>query len=63
MWKDQYQVFMRHGDNGEYDLQASDMTIANATLFIKAYFEESYNDDELRFEIRRQPMTKDDDNA
>lgn len=52
---------MRHGDNGEYDLRASDMTIGDATLFIKAYFEESYCDEELRFEIRRQPMPKEGD--
>lgn len=58
MWEDQYQVFMRHGDDDEYDLRASDMTIADAILFIKAYFEESYNDEELRFEIRRQPLAK-----
>lgn len=55
MWEDQYQVYIRHGD-GEYDLRASDMTIADAVLFVKAYFGEAYNDQELRFEIRRQPM-------
>lgn len=54
MWEDQYQVYRRWGD-GEYDLRASDMTIEDAVLFIKAYFQESYNDQELRFEIRRQP--------
>lgn len=35
---------------------ASDMTIEDAALFVKAIFQESYNDQELRFEIRRQPM-------
>ena len=55
MWEDQYQVYRRYGD-GEYDLRASDMTIEDAVLFVKAYFQESYNDQELRFEIRRQPM-------
>lgn len=55
MWEDQYQVYRRFGD-GEYDLRASDMTIEDAVLFIKAYFQDSYNDQELRFEIRRQPM-------
>jgi len=55
MWEDQYQVYRRWGD-GEYDLRASDMTIEDAVLFVKAYFQESYNDQELRFEIRRQPM-------
>ena len=55
MWEDQYQVYRRHGD-GEYDLRASDMTIEDAALFVKAVFQESYNDQELRFEIRRQPI-------
>lgn len=55
MWEDQFQVFRRHGDS-VYDLRASDMTIADAVLFVKALFEESYNDPDLRFEIRRQPM-------
>ena len=55
MWEDQYQVYRRHGD-GEYDLRASDMTIDDAVLFVKAYFQDSYNDEELRFEIRRQLM-------
>lgn len=55
MWEDQYQVYRRWGD-GEYDLRASDMTIEDAVLFVKAYFQESYNDQELRFEIRRQSM-------
>ena len=55
MWEDQYQVYLRHGDS-EYDLRASDMTIEDAVLFVKAVFQESYNDQELRFEIRRQPI-------
>ena len=55
MWEDQYQVYRRWSD-GEYDLRASDMTIEDAVLFVKAYFQESYNDQELRFEIRRQPI-------
>ncbi len=55
MWEDQYQVYRRYGD-GEYDLRASDMTIEDAVLFVKSVFQESYNDQELRFEIRRQPM-------
>lgn len=61
MWEDQYQVYRRWGD-GKYDLRASDMTIEDAVLFIKAYFQESYNDQELRFEIRRQPIEYDEDN-
>lgn len=55
MWEDQYQVYCRHGD-GDYDLRASDMTIADAVLFVKAYFEEAYADQDVRFEIRRQPI-------
>ncbi len=61
MWEDQYQVYRRWGD-GEYDLRASDMTIEDAVLFIKAYFQESFNDQELRFEIRRQPIEHEEDN-
>ena len=55
MWEDQYQVYRRYGD-GEYDLRASDMTIEDAVLFVKSVFQESYNDQELRFEIRRQQI-------
>lgn len=57
MWEDQYQVYRRYGDSG-YDLRASDMTIDDAILFIKAVFEASWNDPDLRFEIRRQPKEK-----
>lgn len=55
MWEDQYQVYRRYGD-GEFDLRASDMTIDDAILFIRAMFQENYNENNLRFEIRRQPM-------
>lgn len=55
MWEDQYQVYRRHGD-GEYDLRASDMTIDDAVLFVQAYFQSAYNDQDVRFEIRRQPI-------
>ena len=55
MWEDLYQVYRRYGD-GEYDLRASDMTIDDAVLFVKTVFAESFNEDTLRFEIRRQPM-------
>ena len=61
MWEDQYQVYRRYGD-GKYDLRASDMTIDDAILFVKAVFQEKFNEDDLRFEIRRQPMEADDDN-
>lgn len=59
MWEDQYQVYRRYGDN-DYDLRASDMTIDDAVLFIKAVFQESYSVPDLRFEIRRQPVEDDD---
>lgn len=55
MWEDIYQVYRRYRD-GEYDLRASDMTIDDAVLFVKTVFAESFNEDTLRFEIRRQPM-------
>ena len=51
MWEDQYQVYRRHGD-GEYDLRASDMTIDDAVLFVQAYFQSAFNDQDLRFEIQ-----------
>lgn len=56
MWEDIYQVYRRYGD-GEYELRASDMTIDDAVLFVKTVFAESFNEDTLRFEIRRQQMT------
>ncbi len=54
MWEDQYQVYRRYGD-GKFELRASDMTIDDATLFIRAVFGEAFNESDLRFEIRRQP--------
>lgn len=54
MREDLYQVYRRYGDR-TFDLRASDMTIDDAILFIKAVFQESYMEQNLRFEIRRQP--------
>lgn len=54
MWEDQYQVYKRYGDE-KFDLRASDMTIDDAILFIKALFQEAYTEAKLRIEIRRQP--------
>lgn len=54
-WEDQVQVYRRYGD-GDYDLRASDMTIGDATLFVKAYLEEHFMEQDVRFEIRRQPI-------
>ncbi len=55
MWEDLYQVYRRYGDN-QFDLRASNMTLEDALLFIKAVFLEDYTETDLRFEIRRQPM-------
>ena len=56
MWEDVYQVFLRIGEK-RVDLLASDMTIDNAVLFVKAWFQEYYNDTDTSIEIRRQPIT------
>jgi hypothetical protein len=55
MWEDIFQVYRRVGEN-YVDLLASDMTLDNAVIFMKAWLEENYNDQETRLEIRRQPM-------
>jgi hypothetical protein len=55
MWEDIFQVYRRIGDN-YIDLLASDMTIDNAVLFIKAWIQENYNDQKTSIEIRHQPM-------
>lgn len=55
MWEEIYQVYRRIGDKC-VDIMASDMTIDNAVLFIKAWMQENYNDQESSIEIRRQPM-------
>lgn len=60
MWEDQYQVYRRFGD-GDYELRASDMTIDDAVLFVKAYFQDAFNESEVRFEIRRQPIKPEED--
>lgn len=60
MWEDLYRVYRRFGDN-QFDLRASNMTLEDALLFIKAVFEENYNETDLRFEIRRQPMEDSDE--
>ena len=55
MWEDIYQVFRKIGKDYE-DLMASDMTLDNAVLFVKSWFQENYNDQDTSIEIRRQPM-------
>lgn len=60
MFEERFQVYERHGD-GVFDLLASDMRIDAAILFIKALFQEAYNEAKLRIEIRRQPKEENDD--
>lgn len=55
MLEDIYQVYMKIGRDYE-NLMASDMTINNAVLFVKCWFQENYNDHETSIEIRHQPM-------
>ena len=55
MWEDIFQVYRKVGKDYE-DLMASDMTIDNAILFIRSWFQDNYNDQITSIEIRRQPM-------
>lgn len=55
MWEDVFQVYRHIGEN-YVDLLASDMSIDNAVLFVKAWMTENYNDTETSIEIKRQPM-------
>lgn len=60
MWEDVFQVYLRIGN--EYtELVASDMSLRNALLFIRAWMEENYNDQKTSMEIRRQPMKEGDE--
>lgn len=54
MWEDIYQVYRRIDD--WVDLLASDMSIEDATMFIKAWMIDNYNDQRTSLELRRQPM-------
>ena len=54
MSEDIYQVYRRIGD--WVDLLASDMTIEDAILFIKAYMQDNWADTETSLELRRQPL-------
>lgn len=56
MWEDIYQIYQKWGADGTPDLRASDMTLCDAILFIKAIFEDAYKDGDLILEIRKQPM-------
>ena len=54
MWEDVFQVYERVGEKIVH-LIASDMSIDNAVLFVKAWMEANYRDDVTSLEIRRQP--------
>lgn len=54
MWEDVFQVYERVGER-IVQLIASDMSIDNAVLFVKAWMEANYRDDVTSLEIRRQP--------
>ena len=55
MSEDIFQVYEKLGVNETPMLRASDMSIHDACLFITAAYEEAYNEQELIYEIRRQP--------
>lgn len=54
MWEDVFQVYERVGER-IVQLIASDMSVDNAVLFVKAWMEANYRDDVTSLEIRRQP--------
>ena len=54
MSEDIYQVYRRIGT--WVDLLASDMTIEDAVLFIKAYMQDNWADTETSLELQRQPL-------
>lgn len=55
MWEDLFQVYRRIGEKYT-DLMASNMTIDNALLFVKAWMQENFHDQQTSIEIRRQQM-------
>ena len=55
MWEDVFQVYRRCGDKA--DLIASNMSLYDALLFMRAWMEESYQDTVSSLELRRQPMS------
>lgn len=61
MWEDVIQVYERVGERIVH-LIASDMSIDNAVLFVKAWMEANYRDDVTSLEIRRQPINRGDVN-
>lgn len=61
MWEDVFQVYERVGDRF-CQLIASDMSLDNAVLFVKAWMEANYRDEVTSLEIRRQAINRDDEN-
>lgn len=61
MWEDVFQVYERVGEK-IVQLIASDMSIDNAVLFVKAWMEANYRDEVTSLEIRRQAINRDDEN-
>lgn len=54
MWEDVFQVYRRIGEKS--DLMASDMSLYDAMIFMRAWLEDNYQDTVSSLEIRRQPM-------
>jgi hypothetical protein len=61
MWDDVFQVYERAGDRF-VQLIASDMSLDNAVLFVKAWMEANYRDEVTSLEIRRQAINRGDAN-
>lgn len=55
MWEDLFEVYECYGDDRK-KLLASNMSISDATLFVKALFAEYFN--ESIYQICRQKMTE-----
>ena len=60
MWEDVFQVYERVGDRF-VQLIASDMSLDNAVLFVKAWMEANYRDEVTSLEIRRQAINRGDE--
>lgn len=54
VWEDTFQVFRRDGEQAT--LMASEMSLNDAALFMKAWLLENYMDQETSIEVRRQPV-------
>lgn len=60
MWENVFQVYERVGDRF-CQLIASDMSLDNAVLFVKAWMEANYRDEVTSLEIRRQAINRGDE--